>query len=262
MTTLILGTNLRGLADAARISLAEGETVHGYDSEATELPATLVGKVTQLPREWSPSYLEGIDRVVASPWFSPLRPPLSDVLASGIDVITEAGFGLEHMNVPFVAITGTNGKTTVTEMATAMLAASGVNVCAAGNVGEPVSGIVNVDADMLVLELSSYQLRFLGSRAPVAAALLNIAPDHLDWHGSFAEYAAAKSMIFQHMAPTSILAYNADDAAVVSAVAEAPCRLVSCSGMFVPDGGNGFDGDCLVVNGSPLEVEASDRSHA
>jgi UDP-N-acetylmuramoylalanine--D-glutamate ligase len=190
MKTLILGTNLRGLPHAARTSLEDGAEVIVYDAEAADPPADLVGRVTVLPTEWAVEHLKGVDRVVASPWFPEVAPPISDALAAGIDIITEAGFALEHLDTPFVAVTGTNGKTTVVELITDMLCTSGVRAVGAGNVGVAVSDVRRDDTDLLVLELSSYQLRFLGRSVPVAAALLNIAPDHLDWHGTFAAYAA------------------------------------------------------------------------
>lgn len=260
MTTLILGTNLRGLADVARISIQEGADVVVYDSEAPEPPLDLIGKVAVLPTDWRAEYLDGVDRVVVSPWFSPLRPPLSDAISRGIDVITEAGYGLEHTKTPFVGITGTNGKTTVTELITEMLTGSGVAALSAGNLGEPVSSVTGTDARILVLELSSYQLRFLGDAIPDAAALLNIAPDHLDWHGSFEDYVSSKSRIFAGMSPDSVLAYNVDDEVVVASVANARCTLVPCSGIGVPPRGNGVDGGRIIINDSVFRATTTDPS--
>jgi UDP-N-acetylmuramoylalanine--D-glutamate ligase len=262
MRTLILGTNLRGLAAAARISLQDGADVSMFDSESSAPPDDLVGRVTVLGTEWAASNLDDIDRVITSPWFPQSDPPISDALSRGIDVITEAGFALEHTSVPFVGITGTNGKTTVTEVANEMLAASGLRTIAAGNVGESVSGLVEtgVELDVLVLELSSYQLRFLGPSVPRAAALLNIAPDHLDWHGTFSDYVAAKSIIFRGMADDSVLAYNAHDDVVVAAVAAATCVLVPCSGWDVPPGGNGVRENRIVIDGEKFRAPTSDPS--
>ena len=260
MKTLILGTNLRGLADVARISVREGADVVVYDSEAPEPPSDLIGRVAVLPTDWRAEYLDGVDRVVVSPWFSPIRPPLSDAVSRGIDVITEAGYGLEHTDVPFVGITGTNGKTTVTELVTEMLIGSGIAALSAGNLGEPVSSVTATDAGILVLELSSYQLRFLGAAAPEAAALLNIAPDHLDWHGTFDDYVSSKSRIFADMGLDSVLAYNVDDEVVVASVAHARCRLVPCSGINVPPGGNGVDAGRIMINDHAFDVTTTDPS--
>jgi len=260
MRTLILGTSLRGLADAARISLVDGDEVVVYDAEVPEPPADLIDRVTVLPIEWMADHLDGIDRVVTSPWFPETRPPISDALSRGIEVITEAGFGLEHIDVPFVAVTGTNGKTTVTELITQMLTASGVRALGAGNLGDPVTSMTNIDVDILVLELSSYQLRFLGDAVPQAAALLNIAPDHLDWHGTFDEYVAAKARVAEGMATDAILAYNVHDETVVSALESAMCTLVPCSGIDVPQGGNGVADRHILVNEHEFPASTEDPS--
>ncbi|MEN8041663.1 MAG: UDP-N-acetylmuramoyl-L-alanine--D-glutamate ligase [Actinomycetota bacterium] len=260
MKVLILGSSLRGLDEVARICVAANEDVVMYDSEDPTPPADLRGRVDVLPRTWRPEYLDGVDRVVASPWFSEIKPPISDALDRGIEVITEAGFGLEHIRTPFVGITGTNGKTTVTEVVTEMLVASGVEAAGGGNLGSPVSGMASGDADILVLELSSYQLRFLGDSFPAAAALLNIAPDHLDWHGTFDAYTQAKARIFAGMAPDAVLAYNADDPVVASVVENAPCQAVACSGTTMPPGGNGVVDGAIVVNGHTFPAPVRDAS--
>lgn len=260
MRILILGTSLRGLADAARISLAAGAEVAMYDSELPEPPPDLQGRVAVLPCEWHPDHLNGIDRVIASPWFAEVRPPVSDAMKAGIEVITEAGFGLEHIDTPFVAVTGTNGKTTVTEVVADMLVASGIRAEGGGNLGTPVSGMTRTDAEILVLELSSYQLRFLGAAVPKAGALLNIAPDHLDWHGTFEEYVDAKARIFVGMDQGSVLAYNSDDPVVVSVVSSAECILVPCSGTVVPPNGNGVEGSRIFIGGEEFAAPTDDPS--
>ena len=261
MRYLLLGASLRGLEDVAHTVVAEGHDVVLFDQEATIEPPVGPGAVTVVEPPWSPDYLSGIDRVVTSPWFSAIRPPLSDAIDEGIDVVTEAGFGLEHLTIDYAAVTGTNGKTTVTEVATAMLVASDVHAIAAGNIGTPVSGLTDQDADVAVLELSSYQLLFMGVFKPKVAALLNIAQDHLDWHGSVEAYIAAKAAIFAGMDEHAVLAYNSDDSVVVEVVEAARCTLVPCSGTTLPDGGNGVvDGD-IIVDGNRYRTKTTDPSY-
>ena len=192
--------------------------------------------------------------------FSDRRPPLSDAIDEGVEIVTEAGFGLERLSLPYAAVTGTNGKTTVTRATTAMLVASGIDALAAGNIGTPVSALSDEDADVVVLELSSYQLRFIDRLEPEAAAILNIAPDHLDWHGSFERYVAAKARIFASMGDEALLAYNADDPVVAATVAEARCRLVPCSGLRIPEHGNGVDGQDIVFGDERIATRFSDRT--
>jgi UDP-N-acetylmuramoylalanine--D-glutamate ligase len=258
---LLLGASLRGLGDVAHTVVAEGHDVVLFDQEATIEPPTGQGTVTVVEPPWSARYLRGVDRVVASPWFSAIKPPLSDAIDEGIDVVTEAGFGLEHLTIDYAAVTGTNGKTTVTEVATAMLTDSGVHAVAAGNIGTPVSGLTDDDADVAVLELSSYQLLFMGAFEPKAAALLNIAQDHLDWHGSVEAYIAAKAAIFAGMDDDAVLAYNVDDPIVVQAVQAARCALVPCSGTSLPDNGNGVDRGDIVIGGRRYRTNTTDPSY-
>jgi UDP-N-acetylmuramoylalanine--D-glutamate ligase len=258
---LLLGASLRGLGDVAHTVASEGHDLVLFDQEARIDPPTGSGMVCVVDPPWSADYLAGVDRVVTSPWFSVIKPPLSDVIEKGIDVVTEAGFGLEHLTIDIAAVTGTNGKTTVTEVATAMLTASGVNAIAAGNIGTPVSGLTDDDADVAVLELSSYQLLFMGAFKPKAAALLNIAEDHLDWHGSVDAYVAAKAAIFEGMDADGVLAYNVDDPVVVEAVSAAGCTLIPCSGIALPDHGNGVDRGDVVVDGRRYHTSTTDPSY-
>ena len=261
MRYLLLGASLRGLRDVADTVVSEGHDLVLFDQEATIEPPIGVGSVTVVAPPWSIQYLSGVDRVVTSPWFSAIRPPLSDAIDEGIDVVTEAGFGLEHLTMDYAAVTGTNGKTTVTEVATNMLVSSGVHAVAAGNIGTPVSGLTDRDADVAVLELSSYQLLFMGAFRPKAAALLNIAQDHLDWHGSVEAYVAAKASIFEGIDDDAVLAYNIDDPVVVDVVKSARCTLIPCSGVSLPEGGNGVvDGD-IVVDGHRYRTRTTDPSY-
>ena len=250
MRYLVLGSSLRGLHDVARAALHDGHEVTLYDSENPGAPEDLVGRVDVVGPEWSDQLLDDVDRVVTTPWNAETRPPVSSALDRNIDVVTEASFGLERLELPYIAITGTNGKTTVTEVTTAMLVASGREAVAAGNIGAPTSSLTNDDADILVLELSSYQLRFMGRFDPMAVALLNVAPDHLDWHGSMEAYTAAKALIVNRSGPQAVVAYNADDDVVRSIADQARGTVIPCSGRRVPRGGNGVEGDELVIGGA------------
>jgi len=259
MRYLLTGATLRGMNDVASSLVAEGEAVLLFDSES-DVDVEIAGSAKVLPKTWSKDFLAGVDRVVTSPWFSDRRPPLSDAIDAGMDIVTEAGFGLERMSLPYAAVTGTNGKTTVTQAVTEMLVASGIDALAAGNIGTPVSALNNADADVLVLELSSYQLRFMDGLEPKAAAILNIAPDHLDWHGSFERYVSAKARVFGNMKDDALLAYNADDPVVVSTILDAHCRLVPCSGIRVPENGNGVEGQEIVFGDERVATRFSDRT--
>lgn len=257
MTTLVLGAGLSGVA-AGRLARRLGHEVVFYDDRpGTTVPADL-GPAPVFHAPWSDDVLDGVTLVVTSPGFHPGSAPLTAAANHGVDVVTEVGFALAHLDTPYLAVTGTNGKSTVTEVAANILVASGVDAVAAGNIGTPVSDLVGTNHDLLVLELSSFQLHWMHP-TPVAAALLNVAPDHLDWHGSFEAYAAAKARVFSFM-ESGVLAYNADDEVTVDLVADAPVRAVACSGVRLPENGNGVrDGD-LIINGVRYTPPLSDVS--
>ncbi|MFC7733154.1 UDP-N-acetylmuramoyl-L-alanine--D-glutamate ligase [Actinomadura keratinilytica] len=158
----------------------------------------------------------GTDLVVTSPGWRPDVPLLAAAAAAGIEIIgeVELAWRLAHGGrggreaAPWLALTGTNGKTTVVRMLACMLTAAGHRAVAVGNVGAPIVEAVLDRYDVLAVELSSYQLHWSSTVAPRAAAVLNVAPDHIDWHGSFDAYAADKGKIY---APGTIAVVNADD---------------------------------------------------
>jgi UDP-N-acetylmuramoylalanine--D-glutamate ligase len=156
---------------------------------------------------------------VISPGWSPNHPIIADLRNREIPLLNEIDLAWEikQQVAPgqkWLAITGTNGKTSTVELTEAILKAAGVNAFACGNVGTPVIDAVTSDPryDYLILELSSFQLHWAESAEFVAGSILNIALDHIDWHGSFAEYAKAKLDLLSRSV-TAIL--NGDDASVV-----------------------------------------------
>ena len=143
------------------------------------------------------------DLVVTSPGWRPTAPLLAAAASAGVPVWgdVELAWRLQPATgrAPWLAVTGTNGKTTTTRMLAAMLSAAGLRTAAVGNVGVPVLHAVvdPVPYDVLAVELSSYQLHWSSSIAAQSAAVLNLAPDHLDWHGGMDAYAAAKGRIYE-----------------------------------------------------------------
>ncbi|ORW63279.1 UDP-N-acetylmuramoylalanine--D-glutamate ligase [Mycobacterium parmense] len=138
--------------------------------------------------------------VVTSPGFSPTTPLLAAAAATGVPIWgdVELAWRLDaagHYGPPrrWLVVTGTNGKTTTTSMLHAMLTAAGRSAVLCGNIGDPVLDVLDAPAELLAVELSSFQLHWAPSLRPEAGAVLNIAEDHLDWHASMAEYTAAKA---------------------------------------------------------------------
>lgn len=153
------------------------------------------------------------DLVVPSPGVPESSPLLRDAAAADVAVWSEPELAWRARPLPIVGVTGTNGKTSVTELVTAMLVADGTDALACGNIGMPMSSAVRAAADdaVLVAELSSFQLRFVHRLRAQAAVLLNLADDHLDWHGGAEAYRLAKARIWRGQQPDDWGVVNADD---------------------------------------------------
>ena len=209
------------------------------------------------------------DLVVPSPGVPERHPALQSALAAGVPVRSEIDLAAalaspaDAAGPRLVAVTGTNGKTTVTTLTTAMLDASGVSALAAGNIGLPLLDAVRAGVDVVVAEVSSFQLVFTTNAfRPAAAAFLNVADDHLDWHRTFDAYARAKARIFEHQSAGDLLVFNADDPAVAALAADAPGRRMpfsvarwAASGFRVVDGAAGR----LLVTADGTELVAVDE---
>ena len=142
--------------------------------------------------------LDGVRTIVKSPGVPREAPVIAEALARGIEVVGELEIAWRLLPNEFVAVTGTNGKTTTVELLGAMHRAAGVTAAVAGNVGTPLSSLVGeVDPEaVIVCECSSFQLEDTVAFAPECALLLNLEPDHLDRHGSFERYREAKLRVF------------------------------------------------------------------
>ena len=159
-----------------------------------------------------------VDLVMTSPVFNPRTPFILEAQRRSIPVMSEVELAWQlRVNCDstgepahWIGITGTNGKTSTTEMTSEMLTACGLTAPAVGNIGKAVShAVVDPANDVLCVELSSFQLHFTDSLALDCAAITNIADDHLDWHGGIENYAADKAKVFHRV--KKALVYNADD---------------------------------------------------
>ncbi len=158
----------------------------------------------------------------------PVRHPVFRVAADeGVPVLGEIELAWRDLDRPVVAVTGTNGKTTVTTLIARMLVESGVAAIAAGNIGLPLSSAVGREVDVVVAEVSSFQLQFVDGFRPTVAVWLNLAADHLDWHPDVESYAAAKARIWERQGEADVAIVNADDPVVMAAAAGAPGKVVT-----------------------------------
>lgn len=251
---LVLGAGVSGTA-VARLARRQGHAVTVYDEAAVHPGPLLEQGVGVVTGGWEAGLLEGVDLVVASPGFSERSLPVVETLEGGVPVWSEVEYAWRQVgDRPVVAITGTNGKTTVTTLTADMLKESGVPAVVAGNIGTAFSDVVEDDWQVAVVEVSSFQLRFIDRFHPGWAALLNIAEDHLDWHGSPGAYAAAKARIFERQEPGDILVYDADDPGASTAVRRAASTLHPVSATHRPDGGSGVEDGELILPGLTVPV--------
>lgn len=214
-TAVVLGLGDSG--EAAAVLLAEeGATVTVCDSsdgprqheKATRLAEQGVTVLLGPAADTDPVVY---DVCVLSPGIDPVVPLVQNVLAKKIPVIGEIELGFEECVCPVVAITGTNGKTTTTELTTAMLQGSGVRTLASGNIGLPFATAVrqSTQLDVMVLEVSSFQLETIARFRPQVAVWLNLSPNHLDRYRDVEEYRAAKLRIFDNQKPGDFAVVNA-----------------------------------------------------
>jgi UDP-N-acetylmuramoylalanine--D-glutamate ligase len=168
--------------------------------------------------------------VVASPGFAPTAPLLVAAAGAGVPIWgdVELAWRLDaagHYGPPrrWLVVTGTNGKTTTTSMLHAMLTAGGRRSVLCGNIGNAVLDVLEEPAELLAVELSSFQLHWAPSLKPEAGVVLNIAEDHLDWHGSLAAYAAAKARVLDGR--VAVVGLDDGRAAALLDTARAPVRV-------------------------------------
>ncbi len=193
---VVAGLGLTGQS-VVRFLSATGASVKVWDTRANAtVPESITQPVTlgELP----PGYWEGVDTLVLSPGISPSHASVKSAKLAGVEVIGDVELFARLQRTPAFGITGSNGKTTVTLLLTHILNKAGLKACAAGNVGRPVLETVGEEWDFLVLELSSFQLETTSSLNLLGATILNVTDDHLDRHGTMADYAAAKQRIFAH----------------------------------------------------------------
>jgi UDP-N-acetylmuramoylalanine--D-glutamate ligase len=208
---LVVGLARSGVAAALALR-AKGEGVLGVDARTPTLPGVLADAGVELHlREEGVELLERVGAVIKSPGVPREAPVIAAAHARGLPVLGELELGWRLLENEFVAVTGTNGKTTTVELIGHIHRQAGAPVAVAGNVGAPLSGLAGVlGRETVVCEVSSFQLEDTLAFAPEAAVLLNLAPDHLDRHGTFERYAAAKLQIFARQGPADIAVLPAD----------------------------------------------------
>ncbi len=164
---------------------------------------------------------ETAELIVVSPGVPLSLPQLAAARARGVQVIGEMALAASQVSTPILAITGTNGKSTVTELLGAMFRAADKKVFVGGNLGTPLSEYLlgQEQADLLVLEVSSFQLDTAADFRPTVGVLLNISPDHLDRYDDLEHYAASKFSLFRNQQGSDATVLNSDDPGIVNRLA-------------------------------------------
>jgi UDP-N-acetylmuramoylalanine--D-glutamate ligase len=228
---LVLGLAVTNEAVVRQVQ-ARGGTVVVLDdrpSDASRQRALDLGVELQTTADVdAAAMVAAVDVVLPSPGVPITHPLIAAAEAAGVPVWSEFELAVRWDERPVVAVTGTNGKTTVTELIAMMLRASGRTVALAGNNDLPlVDALDDAAVEVFVVEASSFRLQFTDRFRPRVAVWLNLSPDHLDWHPTMDHYAAAKFRLWANQQPGDVALANADDPAVVAWAAKAPSRVVT-----------------------------------
>jgi len=210
---LVFGAGVTGLS-CLRYLQSKGQQAKIYDDNLSDEKLTKINLISKNVLSYNQKdniadVLENIDTLLLSPGVSHQHPLVVLARKNNIDIINDVELFARENTLPVVAVTGSNAKSTVVTLLALMAEEQGLKVSLAGNIGRPVlDSLLEDQTDIFVLELSSFQLEMIESLQISVACILNISPDHLDWHNSYADYSNAKQKIYQH---AQHVVYNRDD---------------------------------------------------
>ena len=258
----MVGLGATGLS-SVRYLLERGYAVSGVDSRPQPPAlATILQHYPDLPVHTGGfdehALFESADMLVVSPGVSLREPVIVQARKRGAEVLGDVELFAREVTAPTIAITGSNGKSTVTALAGEMCRVAGLKTAVGGNIGTPVLDLLAEQADVYVLELSSFQLEYTSSLHPAASTVLNISADHMDRYTGMDEYISAKQRIF---AGDGVMVLNGDDAAVMAMQQAGRKTLRFTTG--VPGGDSdygiaGYDGQPCFVRGDHVIAPVSD----
>ncbi|MFM8520479.1 MAG: UDP-N-acetylmuramoyl-L-alanine--D-glutamate ligase [Solirubrobacterales bacterium] len=251
---LVVGLARSGVS-AARALAFRGEQVTGVDAgHPSDLTGLDDASVPYFLDEEGQDRLDGVRTVVKSPGVPQDAAVVSEARTRGIEVIGELELGWRMVEAPFLAVTGTNGKTTTTELAAHLFRAAGRPVEAVGNVGKPLTALA-IESEpnaTVVCECSSFQLEDTSAFAPECAVFLNLAPDHLDRYTDFDAYGKAKLRIFRNQVEGDLAVLNLGERWLADQEIPGAARRV---GFLPPGEGDGNGVADVRVAGGEIEVE-------
>ena len=232
MKVLVVGLAKTGLA-TAKFLKAQGSIVSTTEERSREQMKAALQELegSDIAMEWGGHGKETFlrqDLIVVSPGVDLAIKPIQEAMKKGVRIISEIELACRFIEAPIVAVTGTNGKTTTTVLIGEMLKESGKRVGVGGNVGEPL--ILFADRrnswEVLVAEISSFQLEAIETFRPRIAVLLNVTEDHLDRYAQYADYIQAKARIFENMTSEDVAVLNRDDPIVMRLAEDIAARKI------------------------------------
>jgi UDP-N-acetylmuramoylalanine--D-glutamate ligase len=259
--TAVLGIGVTGLS-VARFLQQRGDAFVVCDTRSEppmltvfkqEFPATICYLGEQCEQA-----LSSINELVVSPGLNPKHPMIVNADKQGVKIIGDIELFARHVNAPVVAITGSNGKSTVTELLGEMSRMAMRNVAVGGNLGTPALSLLAADRDLYILELSSFQLELVDSLRPEVATILNISADHLDRYQSMSSYTAAKQRIYQ---AAKLALVNGDDKATYPSP-ELDLRMIEFSLSEPVEGAFGIReiGEAFFLTGPNLSLPVAEMA--
>jgi UDP-N-acetylmuramoylalanine--D-glutamate ligase len=243
---LVVGLGRTGLAVARFLKKMQASVVVSDTADENAIAAQVqiikdMGFETELGQHRTETF-KNADMIVVSPGVSHTMAPIAVARQHGVPILGEIELAARFIQQPIVAVTGTNGKTTTTELIGAMLRKSGRKVFVGGNIGNPLIDYVEMGApaEVVIAEISSFQLDTISSFHPQVSVLLNISADHLDRYPNLEAYAASKARIFENQRAEDIAVLNGSDAWIRSHANRLRCRK-----LFYPDPQQNEDGALL-----------------
>jgi UDP-N-acetylmuramoylalanine--D-glutamate ligase len=242
---MVVGLGVSGRA-AARFLARRGASLVLTDRNSSAALGDLPSGEMHLGFE-SPAWLKGVDLVVTSPGVPRDSILLREAVERDIPVVGELELACSFVKAPIVGITGTNGKSTVTTMIGDILKAAGKNVFVGGNLGVPLIEAVAQDVDVLVIEISSFQLEWIDKFRAHVAVHLNLTEDHFERYKDLEDYGRAKARIFQNQGAGDWAILNRDDANVWKLRLAMRSQVVGFGFSAAPPGGHAIWPDTIVL---------------
>ncbi len=215
----VIGLGKTGLATINYLAKQKA-SIYAYDAsdsnlqEIQKLSELYPDKIKFTINQLDLNYVKKSNLVVTSPGIKPNNEIIQNCLSLGLRVISDIQLAYDETNIPIIAITGTNGKSTTTALISHILQSANLKAPYCGNIGVPILDILNKDLDYLVVEVSSFQLTYCDSFKPKIALWLNLTSDHLEFHENIENYIIAKNKLFENLTSAEIAIINNDDTIV------------------------------------------------